>query len=119
MCARSQQSGDMSSDTWRIWSRTGTGSRIPSVRRRAPSSAATISVLVTTSAGDRDELVPVVELVVGGGAPAGDEPVVVLGGRRDGGVVGADPGQRVPCRGEAAPGREPERGVGEPRAGGV
>src|SRR5215207_7328913 len=100
MCARSQHSGDMSSDTCPRWAASGTGARRPSVQRRASSSDATISGFVTTSDGAGG---PVVEEVVGG-APGAEHVAlrVVLRGR-DRGRVGPDPFERVLGGVEAPP----------------
>ena len=101
MCARSQHSGDISSDTCPRCAASGTGASRPRVRRRDSSSAAAISGLATTSDARGLEPSPVVEQLVGGAPAAGDEAVEVLGGRGARRVVGPEPFERGLGRVEA------------------
>src|SRR5690242_5094002 len=111
MCARSQQSGDISSETCRRCASAGTGASSASVRRRDSSRAATISGFVTTSDLGRGASGPLIEEVVGGTARAADEARRVLLGGIDGDGIGTKPFERV-LRGVEAPVRGGrERGI--------
>src|SRR4029079_8181878 len=94
MCARSQHSGDISSDTWLRWCASGTGASSSRGRRRDSSSAATIWGFVTTSAGCDGTPGPIVEQIVGGAARPANEARRILLGAVDGGAVGPHPLER-------------------------
>src|SRR3954454_19040882 len=96
MCARSQHNGDISSDTWTRCAASGTGASSARVRRRAASSAETISDLVAMSDVGGLQSRPLVELLVGGAASAHDVAVEVLGGRAAGRGVGIESFERGP-----------------------
>src|SRR5215471_11363864 len=101
MCARSQESGDISGDTWRAWSSGGTGSTRARLRRRAASRASTISGLPTTSGDGEGARRVLVETVVGGAASTRDVAVVERGGRIGGGGVDRHAPEGVERRCEA------------------
>src|SRR3954466_3562495 len=78
MWARSQHSGDISSDTCTRCSSSGTGASNARVRRRDSSSEVTIWDLVTTSDLGGRAPGPLVEQVVGGAARTAHEARCIL-----------------------------------------